>query len=98
MHPLLTNRASVNPAIIINQNSTIGISDTDSMSSLLEPAMNDNVSLGFTDNDGDPFVPASAYRAKKKRKLKDISSEAINNLLNVFQDKWKQDTETEASI
>ena len=84
MHPLLTNRVSVNPAIIINQNSTIGISETDSMSSLLEPATNDNVSLGFADNDGDPFVPGSAYRAKKKRKLKDTSSEAMNNLLNVF--------------
>jgi hypothetical protein len=104
MYPLLSNRATVNPILLINQGSTFGNVESDSQASgsLLEPAgLEDASNLDgseVVEDDKDPFVPGSAHRGKKKRKNKDNSSEAVTNMLDVFQVRWQEEKEAEATI
>ena len=102
MHPLLSNKATVNPVLLINQGSFNNLeSDSQLFGSLLEPPGEIDSNLDgseVVEDDKDPFVPGSAHRGKKKRRNKDTSSEAVTNMLDVFQVKWQEDKETEATI
>jgi len=99
MHPLFANKATVNPALLINKNSSFSNFESDSASSLLDPPVNEESSNHVSaENDGDPFVPGSAHRGKKRRKVKDRTSDAMNNILDIFQEKWKEDKEAQATI
>lgn len=102
MHPLLSNKATVNPVLLINQGSFNNLeSDSQLSGSLLEPPGEIDSNLDgseVVEDDKDPFVPGSAHRGKKKRRNKDTSSEAVTNMLDVFQVKWQEDKETEATI
>ena len=101
MHPLLSGRATVNPPSLINMNSAFGAIESDSASSYLEPPANEDSSIrrsGSAENDGDPFVPVSAHRAKKRRKVNDTASEAMKDMLDMFQVKWTDQKEAEATI
>ena len=99
MHPLLSNKASVNPVLFINQYSTFNI-ESGSASSFLEPPANEDVSnqASVVEDDRDPFVLSFAHRAKKKRKHMHAMLEAVNNMLDVFQAKWKEDKKADATI
>ena len=104
MHPLFANRAFVNPPCIINSNSALTISESDSASSFFEPAINDSTSNngGRTEHDGDPFVTGASpnsTRGKRKRKSKDnATSEALKNMIDVFQKKWAEDKRAAIAI
>ena len=102
MHPLLSNKATVNPVLLINQGSFNNLeSDSQLSGSLLEPPGEIDSNLEGSEaveDDKDPFVPGSAHRGKKKRRNKDTSSEAVTNMLDVLQVKWQEDKEAEATI
>jgi hypothetical protein len=101
MHPLLSNKATVNPILLINQGTFNSLeSDSQLSGSLLEPPELESNPDGseVVEDDKDPFVPGSAHRGKKKRRVKDTSSEAVTNMLDVFQVKWQEDKEAEATI
>ena len=104
MHPLLSNKVSINPILLINQGSTFNNFESDSASgrSFIEPpglkdASNPEGSE-IVEDDGDPFVPGSVHREKKKRKHKNTMSDAITDMLDVFQTKWQNDKEAEITI
>ena len=67
MHPLLSNKATVNPILLTNQGSTFGNIDSDSQASgsLLEPPGLEDTSnpdgSEVIEDDKDPFVPGSSH-------------------------------------
>lgn len=92
----------VNPILLINQGSTFNNLESDSQlsGSLLEPPELDSNPDGseVIEDDKDPFVPGSTHRGKKKRRNKHTSSEAVTHILDIFQVKWQEDKEAEATI
>lgn len=94
MYPFLRNRANVAPPLVINQAFSF---DSDTASSFIDPTKDDASNNAGPPNDDDPFIPGSAHRGKKKRRMRD-PMETMNTVLGVFQQKWEDDKEADAAL
>ena len=93
------DRANVNPPLIINRSINFVSEDTSSISSqqIGDSSAKEDDEDAIVEADGDPFVPDAAHRAKKKRRAAN-PTKVMENLLDVFQQKWENDKERNEAI
>jgi hypothetical protein len=99
MEPLLGSRPNVCPPLVINQNTNFPISEAESISSQQAGTTRDETTSNNDEApppDGDPFIPRSAHRSKKKRRVRE-PNKLMNTLMDTLQDKWRDNAELEAA-
>ena len=104
MEPVLSNRPTVNPPLIINRNSNF--SESESMSGVRTDSKDDAANAGEGNDgqvvdDGDPFVTGAAYRSKGKKRRRTIYNGIVSatyDMKDALQEKWVADKEREDKI
>lgn len=94
MDPILCDRPTVNPCIIINQQTSFTDLE-DSVSSQLDSQREDREasrpSQGTEEVD-DPFLAGSKHRAKKRRRSHDPAA-GVKLVTDTLREKWEEDKE-----